>query len=66
MLTLTTTIVSVLILLCIYLRFSREGRLISAIPGPGRLPVIGNAFQFLLPPGNTYVLYALFRIYRGR
>ena len=56
MLALTTTIVSVLILLCFYLRFSREGRLISAIPGPGGLPVIGNAFQFLLPPGNIYVL----------
>ncbi|XP_046962214.1 cytochrome P450 4C1-like [Vanessa cardui] len=60
------SLIGILIVWCIHLRFSRDGRLFAKIPGPKGLPVLGNAFQFLLPPEKLFMLSReLYKTYKG-
>ncbi|XP_050346912.1 cytochrome P450 4c3-like [Nymphalis io] len=60
------SLIGILIIWCFYLRFSRNGRLYAKIPGPKGLPILGNAFQFLISPDKLFTISReLYKTYKG-
>lgn len=49
-----------LIIIFLYDHFNRTGRLLRKIPGPGRLPIVGNTLRLLLPLGKFIFNFDIF------
>ncbi|CAH2108030.1 unnamed protein product [Euphydryas editha] len=52
-----TYILLILILVEIYFRFGRAGRLIRKIPGPKAIPIFGNIINYFLTPEKLFVFH---------
>ncbi|CAK1549433.1 unnamed protein product [Leptosia nina] len=53
-----TVVLCITLIFCavIYFRFNYKARLIAKIPGPTRLPLLGNCLEFVLPVDELFVL----------